>query len=149
MPNYAQNKKVRFDYEILETLEAGLVLSGQEVKSIRAKQIKLDGSYISLSHGEAFLKQAHISPYKFAGTLENYDPDQPRKLLLKKKELAYLAGKSEEKGLTIVPLSVYTKGSKIKIEIGIARGKKIHDKRRILKKRDQDREMRRAVKGDY
>lgn len=146
MPIYAKNKKAKFDYEILDTLEAGLVLSGQEVKSVRNKNIKLVGAYISAQGGEVHLKGAHISPYTHAGNLENYDPDQPRKLLLNKKEIAYLIGKSEEKGLTIVPLSVYTKGPKIKIEIGIARGKKLHDKRRVIKKRDQDREIRRILK---
>jgi len=149
MPNYANNKKVRHNYDILDTLEAGLMLSGQEVKAVRNKQIKLDGSYVSIQKGEAYLKQAHISPYSYAGPIENYDPNKDRKLLLHKDQIAYLASKSDENGLTIVPLSVYTKGSRIKLELGIARGKKLHDKRRDIKKKELDREARRAMKGDY
>lgn len=149
MPTYATNKHARFDYEILDTFEAGLVLSGQEVKSIRGKQINLKGSFISFHKNEAFLTNAHISKYKYAGTLENYDPTQSRKLLLGRKDIDKLRGKSEEKGLTIVPLSVYTRGSKIKVSIGVAKGKKKHDKRETIKKRDQDRDLRRAKKGDY
>ncbi len=149
MPTYAVNKKATFDYEILDTFEAGLVLTGQEVKSIRGKHINLKGSFVSFHKEEAFLNNAHISKYKFAGNLNEYDPDKTRKLLLSKKEIDLLRGKTMEKGLTVVPLSVYTRGSKIKVKIGIAKGKKKHDKRKSIKDRENKRDMNRAVKGDY
>ncbi len=142
---YAVNKKARFDYEILETIEAGLVLTGPEVKSVRNKKMKLTGGFVSIHKDEAYLTNAHISKYTYS-TIKDYDPERSRKLLLSKKEISYLRGKSQEKGLTIIPLSVYTKGRHIKIGIGIGRGKKQHDKRRILKDRDQKKEMQRAIK---
>jgi len=125
------------------------VLSGQEVKSVRNGQINLKGSFITEQKGEMFLTNAHISTYKFAGPLPGYDPTRSRKLLLKKKEIAYLTGKLQEKGLTIVPISVYTKGAHIKIEVGIAKGKKKYDKRETIKKHDQDRNARIELKGRY
>lgn len=146
MPTYAKNKKARFDYEILETIEAGLVLSGMEVKAVRSGQAKLTGGYVTFHKGAPMLTNAHIPLYKYAGIVPGYQPDQSRKLLLSAKEIAYLRGKSQEKGLTIVPLSLYTKGSRIKVEIGIARGKKQFDKRQTIKKRETDRELRRAMK---
>lgn len=149
MPVYAHNKKAYHEYEILDTLEAGLVLEGHEVKAIRAGQMKLSGAYVTFHKGEAHLLNGHISKYKFAGKLEAYDPERTRTLLLKNKEIAYLSAKSQEKGLTIVPLKVYTKGRHIKVEIGVARGKKLHDKRRTVKERQQKRDARRAIKGDY
>jgi len=146
MPTYAKNKKARFDYEILETLEAGLVLTGQEVKSIRDGQAKLTGAFVTFHKGEPVLTNAHISKYKHAGPLDSYEPTHSRKLLLNKKEIDYLRGKSEEKGLTIVPLSLYTRGSHIKVEIGIGRGKKKYDKRRVIKERESKREDIRQIK---
>ena len=146
MPSYAVNKHARHDYDILETREAGLVLSGPEVKSVRLKQINLKGAYISFLSNGAYLKQAHISPYRFSGNKENYTANRDRKLLLHKKEMAYLRSKTQEKGLTIIPLSVYTKGPNIKLEIGVARGKKDYDKRAVIKKREQDREIHRIIK---
>ena len=146
MPTYARNKKAFFEYEILETIEAGLVLSGHEVKAVRAGQINLTGSFIAFHHEAGWLTNAHISKYKYSGTIDNYDPEQSRKLLLNAKEIAYLQGKSQEKGLTIVPLSVYTKGRHIKVELGIGRGKKLHDKKRTKKERDIAREADRAIK---
>lgn len=148
MPVYAVNKKAKFDYEILETMEAGLVLSGPEVKSIRNKQIKLTGSFVTFHGEEAYILNAHISKYKYA-TLKDYEPERSRKLLLSKKQIAYLRGKLNEKGLTIVPLSVYTKGRKIKVEIGVGRGKKQFDKKRVIKERQEKRDMKRALKGEY
>lgn len=145
MPTYAVNKKAHFDYEILEKFEAGLVLSGQEVKSVRTKQMKLSGSFVTIHNDEALLTNAHIPLYKHAVDT-SYDPSRTRKLLLKTKEIRYLRGKLQEKGLTIVPLCVYTKGRKIKLEIGIGRGKKKYDKRRTIKEREQGREMRRVLK---
>lgn len=145
MSVYAKNKKARFDYEILETIEAGLVLTGPEVKSIRTGNIKLTGGFITTHNNEAYLTNAHISKYKYSN-IKNYDPERSRKLLLSTKEINYLRGKSQERGLTIVPLSVYTKGRHIKIEIGVARGKKKYDKRRVIKEREQKRETEREIK---
>jgi SsrA-binding protein len=146
MPTYTKNKKIHYSYEIQEKLEAGLVLTGAETKAIRSETIRLKGSYVSLLENEAWLVNAHIPHYRYAGNAADYDPERPRKLLLKSKEIAYLQGKSAEKGLTIVPLSVYSSGRHIKLEIGVARGKKIHDKRADLKKRDIERDMRRDLK---
>jgi len=146
---YAKNKKALFDYEILKKVEAGLVLDGQEVKSIRKGGIKLAGAHVVFHKDEPFLLNAHISKYRHAGPLPNYDPNRTRKLLLKKKEIAYLRAKSQEKGLTIVPLSVYTSGRRIKVEIGVAKGKKKHDKREAIKGREAKRQTARALKGNY
>lgn len=145
---YAKNKKAYFDYEILETLEAGLVLTGNETKSIRTGHANMKGSFVAFHKDEAYLTNMHISKYKYSGSLPNYVPDRSRKLLLKAKEISYLRWKSQEKGLTIVPLSLYTKGRRIKVEIGVARGKKKYDKRESLKRRDLDREARRAARED-
>lgn len=146
MPIYSENKKARFDYEILDTYTAGIILSGQEVKSVKSGHMSLKGSYVTFFRNEAILTNANITKYKFAGNLEGYDPTQSRKLLLKKKEIRYLRGKSEEKGLTIVPLKVYSKNRLIKIEIAVARGKKLYDKKETLKQRDTEREIRRSLK---
>jgi len=147
MPNYAKNKFAYHDYEVLDTLEAGLVLTGAETKAIRTETVRLKGSYVSLRGDEAWLVNAHIPRYKYAGTMTDYDPERPRKLLLNRKEIAYLQGKSHEKGLTIVPLSVYSRGRHIKLEIGVARGKKLHDKKRDKKERDIKRDVQRDIKG--
>ena len=144
---YAKNKKAFHDYEILERFEAGIQLLGQEVKSVRNGNISLKGSYVTMTGGGAQLLNATIAKYPYAGPLPGYKPDRTRILLLSKKEIAYLTGKAQEKGLTIVPLSVYTKGRLIKVEISVARGKKTHDKRESLRRRDQDREMKRALKA--
>lgn len=139
----AANKRAYYDYEILEKLEAGVVLSGQEVKSAKHGNINLAGSYIIIRGGEAYLVGTHIAKYKFAGRLKDYDPQRTRKLLLKKKELSYLAGKSNEKRLTILPLSVYTTSrGRIKLEIGIGRGKKKFEKREMIKEREVGRKIR-------
>lgn len=145
MPTYALNKKARFDYEILEDLEVGLVLTGPEVKSIRGKHVKLTGSFVTIHDGQLCVTNMHISPYAYAPN-KNYDPTASRILLASKKEIAYLQGKLQEKGLTIVPLSLYTKGRHIKMKIGVARGKKNYDKKRVIKERELDREARRAIK---
>ncbi|HPT08286.1 MAG TPA: SsrA-binding protein SmpB [bacterium] len=147
----AVNKKATFDYQVLETFEAGLVLFGHEVKSLRNGQVNLKGSYISFgtdlkNSSEAFLVNSHISLYKPVGKLENYDPNRPRKLLLKKKELVYLIGKTQEKGLTVIPIKLYTKNSFIKLEIAIAKGKKSFDKREDLKKKDIKKYIRTLTK---
>lgn len=147
MPVYASNKKASFDYEILETTEAGLVLTGQEVKSIRSGQAKLTGGFITFHDGAAILTNVHIPKYKHTGSLLDYAPDRSRKLLLKKKEIDYLRGKAQERGLTIVPLALYTKGPHIKVEIGLARGRKRYDKREATKRREAQRETQRHLKG--
>lgn len=150
MPTLAVNKKAKFDYEILETLEAGLVLSGQEVKSARQGQISLKGAYITINKNqEAYLINASISPYKMAGTLPDYDPTRSRKLLLKRKEIEYLARKLQQQGLTLVALSLYTKNRKIKLEIGLAKGKKKVDKRQDIKDRDTKRDIQRLMKTRF
>ncbi len=126
MPTLATNKKGLFDHQILEKFEAGIVLTGPEVKSVKSGQINLKGSYVSTSQtDEVYLVNANISPYKPAAAIQtDYKPEQKRKLLLKKREIDYLRGKSREKGLTIMPISVYTKGSLIKLEIGLVQRKK-------------------------
>lgn len=145
MPTLAKNRRAHYEYEILETLEAGLVLTGPEVKSIRAGHANLAGAYVTFHGAEAHLTNAHIAPYAFAVKNDHYEPTQTRKLLLKKREIAYLRGKLQEKGLTAIPLSLYTKQRLIKLEIGLARGKKTHDKRASIKKREVDREIRRVL----
>ncbi len=147
MTIYASNKKAKFDYEILETVEAGLVLSGMEVKSIRTGHISLKGAFVTFHNNSAFLTNVHISKYKYAGKVLNYDPERSRKLLLKKKEIDHLRGKSLERGLTIIPISVYTKGRHIKIEIAVCRGKKKYDKREDIKKQDIKRKMDKITKS--
>lgn len=145
MKTLAKNKKAYFDYKILETIEAGIVLTGPEVKSVKQNQINLKGAYVAITNNEANLLNAHIAPYKFAGKIK-YDPKRSRKLLLHKKEIDYLIGKSHEQGLTTLPLSVYLKKGIIKIEIGIGQGKKKYDKRETIKKREADRTIKRAIK---
>ena len=147
MPALAENKKAFFDYEILEKYEAGLELTGQEVKSAKMGQINLKGSYVTFHNGKAYVLNMHINKYKAAGSLPDYDPTRTRQLLLRKKEIAYLQTKSMEKGLTIVPLQVYTKQRYLKIEIAVARGKKTYDKRAVIKERDMKKEMDRILKS--
>lgn len=147
----ALNKKASFDYQILETYEAGLVLFGYEVKAVRAKQVSLKGSYISFktnakNNTEAYLISSHISLYQAAGKRDDYDPERPRKLLLKKRELDYLVGKKQEQGLTLIPIKLYTKNSFIKLEIALAKGKKAFDKREDLKKKDAEKHIKTLMK---
>lgn len=149
MPTLATNKKAFFDYTILEKYEAGIVLSGQEVKSSRDGHINLKGSFAVFKGTELYLVNAHISLYSHAGTILSYDPEHSRKLLLKKRELHTLIGLLKQKGLTLVPLSVYTKANRIKVELGVCRGKQIHEKREIIKKRDIQREIRSAIKRTH
>lgn len=146
MDALATNDRARYDYELLDTLEAGLVLSGQEVKSAKTGHFKLKGAHVAFHDGEAMLVGAHIAKYPKAGPLPDYDPERSRKLLLHKKELSRLRGKREEEGLTIVPIRAYMKAGRIKLEIAIARGKKQYEKRETIKKRDLDREARAAMK---
>ena len=146
MPILAENKKALFDYEVLENYEAGLVLTGQETKSAKNGQINLKGAYVTFHNDQAYVINMHISKYNAAGPLPDYEPTRTRRLLLRKKQIRYLQGKSLEKGLTIVPLKVYTKDRLIKIEIALGRGKKAFDKRESIKKREVAREISRKMK---
>ena len=146
MPVLAENRKASHDYQILETFEAGLVLKGQEVKAIRQGKIQLAGSFVSFRGQELFLLGATIPPYQPKNAPPDYDPDRARKLLLQKKELNSLYGRAKQEGLTFVPLRVYTSKAKIKLAFGLARGKKKGDKRELLKKREAQQEMNRALK---
>lgn len=140
------NKKAFFNYEILEKFEAGLVLLGGEVKSIRNNHYSLQGAYITVEDEEAWLVKAMIAPYQPKNMSGQYNPERKRKLLLNKKELQYLQGKTKEKGLTIVPLKVYNKHGQIKLEIALAKGKSKGDKREVLKKRIAERDIARELK---
>lgn len=148
MSKIATNKKVYHDYEILQSLEAGIVLSGPEVKSVKAGNINISGSYVTIDkNNESYIINATIAPYAPAASAQkNYNPTQSRKLLLRKKEINSLIGKIKSQGATIVPLKVYTKHGLIKIEIGLARGKKKYDKRETMKKRDIQRHIDQAMK---
>ena len=139
------NKKARFDYEIVEKFEAGLVLTGSEVKSIRDGAVNLKDSYIVFRNGEAFLQNAHISEYK-ASSYNNHHPERLRKLLLNRVEINKIMGRVQEKSLSCVPLKLYFKKGRIKVEIGLGKGKKQHDKRHSIKKKESDRELARALK---
>jgi SsrA-binding protein len=146
MPSYAQNRKAHFDYEILEKFEAGIELVGTEVKSVRGGRMSLEGAFVIIRGGEAFIINASIPPYQVANTPTGYDPLRNRKLLLTKKEIRELSETEKNKSLTIVPLSVYNKNRKIKVEIALVRGKKKYDKRETTKKRETEREIRREYK---
>jgi len=146
MANYAENRKARFDYEILEKYEAGIELLGTEVKSVRGGQMSLEGAFVIVRGGEAFLINANIPPYQVKNTPEDYDPLRNRRILLTKKELGELAAGEKDKSLTIVPISVYNKGKKIKVVVAQVKGKKKFDKRENTKKRETDREIRREYK---
>ncbi|OGI67120.1 SsrA-binding protein [Candidatus Nomurabacteria bacterium RIFCSPHIGHO2_01_FULL_41_91] len=147
MAHYAENRKARFNYEILEKYETGIELLGTEVKSVRGGQMSLEGAFVIIRGGEAFLINANIPPFQPKNAPKNYDPLRNRKLLLTKKEIAELAGSEKNKSLTIVPISVYNKNRKIKVEIALVKGKKKLDKRETIKKRETDRELRREYKG--
>ena len=150
MPPLAQNKKAGFDFEILDKYEAGLVLHGHEVKAVRAGQVSLKGSFISIrtknGKTELYLIGAQISPYKAAGPMPDYNQTRERKLLLKKGEINQLLGKKTKEGLTLIPLKIYTNHSFLKLEFAIARGKKKFDKREAIKKREVDRNLRSLTK---
>lgn len=139
------NKKARFNYEIIEKVEAGIVLKGTEVKSIRNRNVSIGESYAQIKDNEVFLHNLHISPYE-QGNRENHDPIRVRKLLLHKREIKKLAAKVQQKGLSLVPLSIYLKKGKIKVELGIGRGKRLVDKREAIKKKTIEREIGRIVK---
>jgi SsrA-binding protein len=140
----AQNKKARHDYHLEDVLEAGLVLQGTEVKSLRAGRASLVDAYAHVKNGEVWLETAHIPEYD-QGSWTNHEPRRPRKLLLHREQIAKLVGKTKESGLTLVPLSIYFKDGKAKVEIALARGKRAYDKRQSLAERDAAREIERAV----
>jgi len=142
----SDNRKSRFLYEILETYEAGIELVGTEVKSIRAGRVNLQDGYGIIRNGEAWLLNVHISPYNASAQYFNHDPRRTRKLLLHKKEINKLIGLLEQQGLTLVPLKMYFKKGLVKISLGVGKGKKLHDKRETLKRRQDERDMARALK---
>lgn len=140
-----QNRKARHDYFIKETIEAGIALTGTEIKSVRARRINLKDGYVQIINGSAFLENVHISEYK-QGNRYNHDPLRSRRLLLHKKEIRRLAKAQQERGITIIPLKVYLKRGFAKVLIGVGQGKKQYDKRETVKKRDVDRELRRKYR---
>ena len=147
MPTLLQNKRVRFDYELLEVYEGGLELRGYEVKSLREKRGSIKEAYVIIRGGEIYLVGAHIPAYQPKIVPDGYDPYRNRKILLTKKEIKELIDKEKTRGLTIVPISLYIKGRKIKVKIAVAKGKKKYDKREKIKKRDTERDLRRTLKN--
>ena len=144
----ATNRKARFNYEIIETYEVGIELKGTEVKSIRAGKVNLGEGYASVDNGEVFLKQVHISPYE-QRNIFNVDPLRVRKLLLHKHEIRKLIGETTQKGYSLIPLSMYLKRGKVKVQLALAKGKKNYDKRESLAKKDAQRRMEREIKDRY
>jgi SsrA-binding protein len=147
MTTTAYNKRANFDYAISDKYEAGLMLSGQEVKSVKAGHISLKESFVTVKGGELYLTNAHITPYKHAGEITGYDPTRPRKLLLKASEIRRLVGKVRTEGLTLVPIRVYTKKRYLKLEFGVGKGKKKFDKREDIGKKESERRMQKALKN--
>lgn len=143
--NFAQNRKARHDYHVEETYEAGIVLQGTEVKSIRAGKVNLKDSFARVDKNELFLYNMHISPYE-QGNISNHDPVRTRKLLMHKMEIKRLIGLIKEKGYTLVPLKLYLGNGKIKVELGLAKGKKLYDKRKTLQEKTAKREIERAFR---
>jgi SsrA-binding protein len=142
----ATNRRARHEYHTLETIEAGLVLRGTEVKSLRAGGVSFKDSYATIRSGEGWLLGCHINPYSH-GTDANHDPERDRKLLLHRRELGRLTGKIAERGLTLIPLRMYFKRGRVKVELGLGRGKKLHDKRATIRERDTQREMDQAARS--
>jgi len=141
-----KNRKAFFDYHIEETIEAGIVLTGNEIKSIRLGRVNLKDSFARVMNNELFLLNVHISPYRMADGFSNEDPERRRKLLVHKREIKRLIGKTKVKGFTLVPTKMYFKRGKVKVEIALARGKTHYDKRESIKRKESDREMERAMK---
>ncbi len=142
----ATNRRARHDYDILETIEAGIVLKGTEVKSLRDSQVTFKDAYATIRHEELWLLGCHINPYSH-GSDANHDPERDRKLLLHRREITRLTGKIAERGLTLIPLRLYFKEGRVKIELGLGRGRKLHDKRSAIRERDVKREMDKAARG--
>ena len=148
MKEYATNPKANFDYEILETVEAGLVLKGYEVKSVKTGKVSIKGSYVKIINGIPELIGATISPYQPSNMPETYDPQQTRKLLMSKKQISVLVGLSHSQGLTLIPLKLYENHHRVKLLVGVAKGKKKHDKRSSIKKKDLARARQRGISED-
>ena len=148
MPDVATNRQASFRYHLLDKWEAGLVLTGTEVKSLREGKAQIKDGYAALRDGEVWLYNVHIPPYAPASR-ENHEPERPRKLLMHKREIERLVGKTREKGLTLVPTRIYFKGGRAKVEIALARGKDVGDKRQSIKEREMKREMDRAMRSRY
>ena len=146
MKIYSENRKALYDYEILEKYEAGLILQGQEVKSIRSGQINLSGSYVVFRGQEPYLIGAKVPAWQPKNTPEDYNPEQPRKLLLNQKEIDYLVGRTNQKGFSLIPLKVYDKNGRIKLEFGLAKGKKKYDKKEKIKQRDIERQTAKELR---
>lgn len=144
----AQNKRASHEYELLDKFEAGLVLQGTEIKAVRNHQVNLQRSYVKPRDGELWLLEAHIAEYKY-GNRDNHDPVRPRKLLLHRREIARIVAQLEQKGLTLVPTLLYLKDGRAKVEVALARGKKLHDKRQSLAKRESDRQLERALREKH
>ncbi len=142
----SQNRKARYDYEVIDSYEAGIVLVGTEVKSIRNGMVNLADGYAKFIQNELWLVNMHVSEYRF-GNVHNHDPRRSRKLLLHKKELHKLESAIKEKGLTLIPMKLYLKNGKVKIDIGLCKGKKLYDKRESIKEKEMDRDMRRIAKN--
>lgn len=147
MPTLALNRRAKFDYDFIETYEAGLVLLGTEVKSLRAKNVSLKGAFVTLKDGQAWLTNATIPPWQVVNAPEGYDPSRPRRLLLKKSELKHLIGTKQTQGLTIIPVSLYSRGPYIKLKLALARGKRKFDKKQQKKERDIARDVERLLRG--
>lgn len=146
MATLAENRKAFFNYEILEAFEAGIELKGYEVKAVKSGKASLAGAFATIKDNQIWLTNADISPYQPKNTPADYDPTRPRRLLLKKSEIQYLIGKMTSERLTVVPLKLYNKGGRIKVEIALVRGKRKHEKRETIKKRETQREIRRTLK---
>jgi SsrA-binding protein len=144
-----RNKKIFLEFEILETFEAGIELFGYEVKSLRKGSGELQGAHITIRGNEAYIVNMNISPYQAQNTPDTYDPERARRLLLKKHEIQKLLDVEKQKGLTIVPISVYNKGQNLKLEIAIVRGKKLKDKREAIKAKDTERDIKRDLKQNF
>ncbi|TAK95937.1 SsrA-binding protein SmpB [Patescibacteria group bacterium] len=147
MPTIAVNKRATFDYELLDHYEAGLVLTGQEVKSVKTGHLSLKGAFVTRHGDELYLTNAHIPPYPFAGEVAGYDPTGPRKLLVRRSEIKHLLGKMAVQGLTLIPIRVYTKKRLLKLEFAVGKGKKQYDKRQTIAKQEAKRQAERAVKS--
>jgi SsrA-binding protein len=144
----SENRKARHEYFVLESMETGIELMGTEVKSLRLGQVNLKDSWCSIDNGELFIKGMHISPYE-KGNIFNRDPMRVRKLLMHRKEINRLFGKIKQDGLTLIPLSLYFKGSIVKVQLGLCKGKKLYDKREDAARKDAKRQIERAVKNNY
>jgi SsrA-binding protein len=146
MPTLATNKKALFDYDLLDEFEGGLVLTGAEVKSAKKGSVNLQGAYLTLHNNELWLRGAHIGKYAPAGEQKGYDPTHDRKVLVRKEQIKKILGKKESQGLTIVPINVYTKGALVKLSFALARGKRKHEKRESIKKKDIEKHVREEMK---